>query len=76
MSESKDEPKSTDRWNWLRPQFGKIAYAKWEWVVMRALFAWYCILPTTLPSAPLATKTQPAPNGIAQFFDLTFLARR
>ena len=74
MPDNSESHKKANRWSWLKPQFGKIAYGKWEWVVMRALFAWYCIYPTTLPGGPLSTKTQPAPNGIAQFFDLTFLA--
>ena len=56
----------------LRPKFGKIPYARWEWFTMRTLFALLCIY----PSAPifLGLQTQVAPNGIAQFVDLTFLS--
>ena len=74
MSEKTESPTTSNPLNWLKPQFGKIDNAKWEWIVMRALFAWYCIMPTTLPGGQLTTKNQTAPNGIAQFTDLSFLA--
>ena len=46
--------------------------AWWELLIMRILFAWVVFL--TLPDQGQIYDTQKAPNGIANFIDLTFLA--
>jgi hypothetical protein len=46
--------------------------AAWELLIMRVLFA--LVVYKTLPHAGQIYDTQDAPNGIAQFVDLTFLA--
>lgn len=48
-----------------------VAHAGWEIFVMRALFAWLCLI--MLPAA-VPYLSQPVPNGLAHWLDLTFLA--
>ncbi len=49
-----------------------VAYAGWEMLLMRAAFAWlvWDVIP---PFQPFLT--QPHPNGLALFFDLTPLSQ-
>jgi hypothetical protein len=55
----------------LRPQFGKIAYENWEWILMRAFFAIIILVPAT--SFDLPYEGQPQPQGIAVFVDTTWI---
>ncbi|CAN5455354.1 hypothetical protein BH23VER1_BH23VER1_00210 [soil metagenome] len=57
----------------LKPQFGKIEFARWEWVVMRILFALFVLRPTVVFHLTEVVGT-PVPIGIAQFVDLGFLS--
>ncbi len=56
----------------LRPQFGKVVYENWEWILMRAFFAIVVLVPAT--SFDLPYEGQPQPQGIAVFVDTTWIA--
>ena len=54
-------------------RIGPRPFGRWEVVIMRCLFA-FLIYWETMPSEKSRFDEQPKPNGIAHFFDLTFLA--
>ncbi len=55
---------------WHRLNAHPVAHAVWEMAAMRGLFAWlmWRMLPARIPFT-----AQPVPNGLAHFFDFTFL---
>lgn len=58
--------------SWL-DRIGPRPFGRWEVGIMRCLFA-FVVFRKTMPSAGARFSEQPKPNGIAHFFDLTFLA--
>jgi len=56
----------------IKPEWGKIAYEKWEWIVMRAIFALWIVPPSIELASPF--HAQPRPVGIAHFMDVTWIS--
>jgi hypothetical protein len=54
----------------FRPEWGRVAYERWEWIVMRVLFAVWIIPPSIALDLPY--HGQPRPAGIARLMDITW----
>ncbi len=59
-----------DRVSAFLDRFGPQPHSKWELLIARVLFA--CVIAATFPEAKHLFDTQPAPNGVAQFMDVTW----
>lgn len=56
----------------LKPEWGKVAYEKWEWILMRAIFAVFLVYPSVNLALPYHAQARPA--GIARLMDVTWIS--